>query len=102
MNRTVRLTPAALEELREAADWYEDQRAGLGDDFVDAVAEAAASVAEWPGIGSRIEVRGRGFRRIGVAGFPYHLPYRVSDEVVEVLAVAHDRRRPGYWVDRRP
>jgi toxin ParE1/3/4 len=51
-------------------------------------------------MGAPIEVGGHGFRRIGVRGFPYHLAYRLTDDEVQVLAVAHDRRRPDYWIPR--
>lgn len=103
MTFTVRLAPPALEELDEAARWYEERRIGLGAEFVDAVETTARSLARWPEAGSPIAPAGdRRFRRAPVEGFPYYLPYRVVDEVVEVLAVAHDRRRPKYWAARSP
>jgi len=39
-------------------------------------------------------------RRVPVASFPYHVAYLIADERVEVLAIAHDRRRPTYWSGR--
>lgn len=38
--------------------------------------------------------------RLPVSRFPYHLVYLLGDEVIHVLAVAHDYRRPGYWKSR--
>lgn len=96
----VRLASAAQAELDEAAQWYEERRRGLGDEFLDSVGEAVEVLREWAAIGTTVEVAGHGFRRIGINGFPYHLPYRMSDDEVQVLAVSHDRRRPGYWVQR--
>ncbi len=100
MTRRVRLATAAQVELIEAARWYEYRRSGLGDDFLTAVTGAVEDLRDWAAIGTPVEVEGHGFRRIGVRGFPYHLPYRMTDEEVQVLAVAHDRRQPGYWMPR--
>jgi plasmid stabilization system protein ParE len=41
-----------------------------------------------------------GTRRLGMMRFPYSIVYRVKTDVVEVVAVAHQRRRPGYWRER--
>lgn len=39
-------------------------------------------------------------RRAGVHRFPYHVAYLVIEDEIRVLAIAHDRRRPGYWKPR--
>jgi plasmid stabilization system protein ParE len=39
-------------------------------------------------------------RRVSIRRFPYFVAYLVVDEAVVVLAVAHERRRPRYWIDR--
>jgi hypothetical protein len=88
----------AAKEYREARDWYERRRDGLGDRFkaeVDrAVARIAAQPDRWPAFRAR-------FRRVRVGRFPYTLYYRaVSPTRALVLAVAHGRRRPGYWTRR--
>lgn len=41
-------------------------------------------------------------RRAAVRGFPYRIVYTVGAESIEVLAFAHDKRKPGYWRDRNP
>ncbi len=43
---------------------------------------------------------GEQLRRMAARRFPYAVIYRVSREGVEILAVAHQRRGPGYWRDR--
>lgn len=103
MTYTIRLAPPAVQELDEAARWYEERNSGLGAQFVDAVEAAAALLGRWPEAGSLISSPGdHTFRRAPVRGFPYHLAYRVVGDVVDVLAVAHDRRRPVYWAGRTP
>ncbi|TME75332.1 MAG: type II toxin-antitoxin system RelE/ParE family toxin, partial [Chloroflexi bacterium] len=43
----------------------------------------------------------KGTRRALFPRYPFSLIYRVSPEVIEIVAVAHQRRRPGYWRSRR-
>jgi plasmid stabilization system protein ParE len=90
---TLRFHPAAQDELIESALYYEAARAGLGAAFRDAVRAVLDRLLEFPEIG---EPR-HGTRRLMVAGFPYDIVYRVTTMDLEVLAVAHHRRRPGYW-----
>jgi len=41
-------------------------------------------------------------RRIPVKRFPYHVVYLEESAAIRVLALAHDRRKPGYWKSRLP
>jgi plasmid stabilization system protein ParE len=99
---SVRFSAEAASELDAAADWYDDQRPGLGAAFIDAVGSTIAQLADWPrsgtpvaGIPTDLDVRGA-----PVARFPYHVAYLVAEDHLRVLAVAHDHRRPGYWARR--
>ncbi|MHB9003921.1 MAG: type II toxin-antitoxin system RelE/ParE family toxin [Coriobacteriia bacterium] len=40
-------------------------------------------------------------RKLVLAKFPYSLIYEIDGDVVLILAVAHQRRRPHYWRERR-
>ena len=51
------------------------------------------------GIGSPVEGAAR---RIILKTFPYQLVYRVEGDEVRIYAVAHLKRRPGYWTTRLP
>ncbi|MEP7120084.1 MAG: type II toxin-antitoxin system RelE/ParE family toxin [Byssovorax sp.] len=89
----------AREELSAAADWYEARRPGLGLDFVAEVTRAVASIREnpetwprWEGVLMRVPVR-----KFVLRQFPFSIPYLVHEDTIVVLAVAHGRRRPGYW-----
>jgi plasmid stabilization system protein ParE len=90
---TLRFHPAAQDELIESALYYEAARTGLGVAFRDAVRMVLDRLLEHPESG---ELR-PGTRRLVVSGFPYDIVYRVTPMDLEVLAVAHHRRRPGYW-----
>ncbi len=99
-NSPVKLTPEAQTELLEASAFYEDS-AGLGDAFLDCVAEGLVRIGEAP------EAHGPapGFEELGIRlalirRFPYHLPFLVLPDRISVIAVAHVRRRPGFWGTR--
>jgi plasmid stabilization system protein ParE len=96
--RTVEFHPEAEAEFISAAVYYEDRAEGLGLAFISAVERAYQRILEYPEIGRRF---GRRLRRVLVPGFPYGLLYRVEPQRIFIVAVAHLRRRPGYWRSRR-
>ena len=95
--KPVRLLAQACQELRDAAEYYERQSAGLGSEFTRKVDSAVLDVREnpesWPLASSRV-------RRRLIRRFPYCLLYRVDATEVVILAVMHLRRRPNYWIGR--
>ena len=91
----------ASAELAEAIRWYEAQRPGLGAELLDAVSRTLDLIEQHPDSGSPVqEVARYRLRRMTVGRFPYHVIYEVRAEEVAVVAIAHARRRPGYWRDR--
>jgi plasmid stabilization system protein ParE len=90
----VELRPEAFEELVDAVEWYERDYPGRGVRLRLAVDRALARIAEQPiSFAERL-----GARAAPVARFPFVVFYEVVDErTVKVLAVAHEKRRPGYW-----
>jgi plasmid stabilization system protein ParE len=94
-----RFHPDAERELEEAADWYESQREGLGGEFIAAVRAKIGRIVEAP---ERYPVT-QGARRALVGRFPYAIVYTPSAASVQgvlIIAVAHLRRRPKYWIGR--
>lgn len=90
--------PLAEQELVDAASHYEEQRPGLGLEYLEEVEHAVNFLIRYPGSGST--VRGS-IRRLVLPRFPYSLLYRVlEDTCIRVLAVAHHKRRPQYWISR--
>ena len=101
MSLPVRISQEADAELVDAARWYESHREGLGAAFLDAVDATVARIAETPHVGSMVPaVADPDVRRRPVQRFPYHVVYMELPDHLRVLAIAHDRRRPGYWVGR--
>jgi hypothetical protein len=90
--------PEAEAELNDALDWYEAQRPGLGDDFLEAVLSALEEGVPLtlPGVGP---TKGMPLRRYLVTRFPY-VVIVVVDEEPRIVAIAHQSRKPGYWLHR--
>jgi plasmid stabilization system protein ParE len=99
VTRRVRFEPEAVSELREAALWYEDRRKGLGLAFLAAVEDAIEVIVRWPNSGALVSGVSNDLvlRQARVRRFPHHVGYLLTNEDIRVLAIAHNRRRPGYW-----
>jgi plasmid stabilization system protein ParE len=91
------LDKEAKEEAREAALFYEASRAGLGQEFTNALDSALVAIQERPELWRRFKGP---FRRYILRRFPYAVIYAIEPEQIYVPAVAHTSRRPGYWLDR--
>ena len=95
----VRTAQPAADELTEAVRWYETQRSGLGGDLLDAVAATFSQIESNPELGTPIS-QDRRTRRALVNKFPYQVVYRLRRTEIVIVAVAHLRRRPEYWIGR--
>jgi plasmid stabilization system protein ParE len=92
--KSVGFHPEAEAEFAEAARYYESQTENLGVDFVSAVETTYQRLVTFPESGRPFGSR---LRRVLVPGFPYGLIYRPEPDRILIVAVAHLRRRPGYW-----
>ena len=93
----VQILPQAEAEFREAFVWYFERSPLAADAFrtelldkIDCLADDADS---WPK-----DAGGIHFRML--SRFPYTVHHELADGVATVLAVAHQRRAPGYWCRR--
>lgn len=94
----IRFHEAARDEYLDAARRYENARPGLGEEFraeVDAYVERAAA-GSLPG-SPPPSVQGRQIRKLPLHRFPYVLHFESRGDEFLVWAVAHTKRRPGYW-----
>lgn len=99
MKLSIRTDSLASAELAEAVRWYESKRCGLGVELMDEVTQTIDRLVLNPEIGSPLSTDHR-TRRLLVSHFPYQLVYRVRPAEIVVVALAHVKRRPGYWKDR--
>ena len=88
--------PEAVAEAREARLWYADRSPDAAAKFFGELERALDRIAEAP---KRWPAKS-GVRKYVMRRFPFLVLFRVLDAKVEVIAVAHARRRPGYWADR--
>jgi hypothetical protein len=98
----LRILHEAELEAAEAAAWYDDRRFGFGDEFLSAVNEAIAEIASEPQSFARLEGYAGTYdvRRRILHRFPYLIIFACRPDETLVVAVAHGRRRPLYWLDR--
>lgn len=94
----VEFHPLAEEELIEQAVYYDGRVTGLGSAFLAEIEAITITVSEHPDIGTELEADTQG---LPLRRFPHSLIYAVEATRIWVLAVAHQKRRPGYWRQRR-
>ena len=95
--RTVRFHPAARSELFAARDRYFDRSSTAAGKFVQEIEHAVARIQEAP---ERYPETRAHRRRFVLLNFPFALVYRLTADEIEIIAVAHHSRRPGYWRTR--
>jgi hypothetical protein len=87
----------AEQELRDAIRFYESRAVGLGLDFLSEVERVIQSIKDspeaWPIVEGKI-------RRRLLSRFPFGILYYIETETVFLVAIAHSRRKPGYWKQR--
>jgi hypothetical protein len=103
MKRRRQIRPQALIELREAAEWYEEQREGLGGELVDEFERTLEDALADLELSAAVATTAAGLpvRRFRLPRFSrYAIYFVVFDEVPVVVAFEHSSREPGYWRDR--
>jgi plasmid stabilization system protein ParE len=96
-NVRISFHPAAVAEVDAAAQWYAERSPLAARAFAAEVNACVERVAEAP---DRWPSYVHGTRRYLFPHFPFSLIYRVRNGEIEIVAVAHHSRRPGYWQSR--
>jgi plasmid stabilization system protein ParE len=89
--------PAAEEELAAALDWYQERSARAAYRFLQEVAATLERIRHSTG---QFASSAAGIRRARLVRFPYSLVFREGADGIEVFAIAHAKRKPGYWRSR--
>ena len=95
--KSVEFLDEASAEYEAAFDWYFTRSESSASNFADELAQAISMIAEAP---QRWPVGPWGTRKFLLHRFPYARVYREPPSAIQVLAVAHGHRRPGYWKTR--
>lgn len=91
------LHPEAEAEARDARFWYAQRDAAAAERFMRALDHAMQMIVQAP---ERWPSYLHGARRFLTRRYPFSVVYRVLADRILVVAVAHQRRRPGYWRSR--
>ena len=97
MNYEVHLRPDAELDIEEAAGWYEMQRKGLGEKFLDEVVGALKKISANPFMYAVVH---RNTRRVIIHRFPFAIYYRIEERSLIVVAIMHGSRHPKRWQKR--
>lgn len=97
MNLPLVFHPDVQGEIDDSYRWYEQKRAGLGQDFLASLDEVFNRLQQTP---EAHQVIYKDVRRALPRRFPYGIYYRVHADRVEVIAVQHSRRDPADWQSR--
>jgi plasmid stabilization system protein ParE len=96
-SKPYRLHPLAWLEIESGENWYRQQSPDAGAEFISEVFGAVKSIREAP---DRWPKYLHGTRRFVLNRFPFSVVYLNTAEVVSIVAVAHGKRKPGYWKRR--
>ncbi|MCB9932071.1 MAG: type II toxin-antitoxin system RelE/ParE family toxin [Planctomycetes bacterium] len=91
------LKASARRDLVEICEWYEAQKPGLGDEFLDEYSNVAVRIEEFPTAFHEVDADVRCAR---LKRFPYLIFYKVEVEKLVGLAVIHQHRDPEFWRHR--
>jgi plasmid stabilization system protein ParE len=97
VSKSFQFHPEAREEFRNAVRWYRARNLLASSEFRATVSSAIRLIAEssqrWPKYL-------HGTRRLVMQRFPFSVVYLDEADLVIIVAIAHSKRRPGYWKDR--
>jgi toxin ParE1/3/4 len=91
--------PNAIAELREAIRYYDSKSAGLGRRFFAEVEFFIGRIVAYPTL---FVPRVSEVRRANLKRFPFNINFLVDGENIAIVAIAHNKRQPFYWLSRLP
>ena|ERR1051326_1239464 len=95
----IKFHPHARAELRAARNWYHERSPLSAFVFAQTVQNAISRIREAP---NTLPVSEHGTRKFVLQRFPFNIFYRTGQTEIVIVAVAHQKRRPGYWSSRTP
>ncbi len=99
MSVKIILAPEVERDLTEAYEWYEQQRAGLGEEFLSCVDASIQTIYRNPQI---YEIVYENYRRSLVRRFPYSIFYESTENSIIIYCVTHTSQNPQKWHQRLP
>lgn len=93
----VKFHPDARAELRATRNWYHERSPLSAIAFAQTIANATSRIREAP---NTFPLADHGTRKCVLQRFPFNIFYLTQDNEIVIVAVAHQKRRPGYWSSR--
>lgn len=93
----IRFRPEVADDLRNAVDWYDAKRTGLGDEFLGEYWSAIDRIIDQP---LAYGLAHAGLRACRLSRFPYVIHYRCSEQEILVVAVMFGGRDDPAWINR--
>jgi len=94
MSERFRFHPEAKRDFQDAIGWYRDRNRSVAAEFRATVSGLIRDIVRDP---QRWPKYLYGTRRLVLHRFPFSIVYLDKADVVDIVAVAHGKRRPGYW-----
>ena len=93
----IEFLPLAKSELDDAVEYYNLQVQGLGNRYKSEARETINRISIFPTAWQEVKSE---IRRCIMHRFPYNIYYSIQDDIILILAIAHQHRKPDYWIDR--
>ncbi len=90
-------TELAKQEMADAIDYYEIEQSGLSNRFSDDIKSAISRIIKYPKAWS---VEQGEVRKCLLLKFPYKILYSIESNHILIIAIAHQHRKPDYWIER--
>ena len=97
MERFILTSSAAFEDIKEAKEWYEEQRRGLSDDFELCLGGGYDALLGHP---EAFQVKYKTVRVYYISRFPYGIHYTIEGNFIYILGVFHSSENPLKWEKR--
>ncbi len=87
----------ARDELNDAVDFYNLELSGLGVFFKEEIKKSLNRILDYPAAWPAIT---QDIRKYVLHRFPYKILYSIEKDHIYIIAIAHQHRKPNYWIDR--
>ena len=98
MKYTLVVKPSAQEDMLQAYRWYQEQRQGLGDEFLLCVEAAFSKILAFP---DAYKIDYKNVHRFLTQRFPFSIFFIIEGVFIFIISVRHRRRNPDAWKSRK-
>ncbi len=93
----VKFNELAVREMNDAIAYYELQYSGLGAAFKVEIKKAISRIIKYPKAWPTVD---EDIRKYILHKYPYNIYYSLEKDHLYIIAIAHQHRKPTYWIDR--